>query len=160
LPFSEQVTVTGHDPGVVFRPTIQVQLAAPVPSAVAGPSPAAFDGPLLYRTTILQFAPGRVRTDAAASSPGETGDVSPVKATRSGPAVGGFGVAVFGAAVGVGGGVAAVVCGGVVGEALPWPSPGEPSSAGGRVGVSAVDIGPEEEPHAATAPTTMTATKR
>lgn len=59
-PAAEHVTVTGQDPGVVRVPTFHVQLAFPEPSAVVGPNPAAVDGPDLYSTTMLQFAPAAV----------------------------------------------------------------------------------------------------
>jgi hypothetical protein len=44
-PPERQVTVIGHVPSVVLRPTVHAQPTAPVSSAVAGPSPLAFDGP-------------------------------------------------------------------------------------------------------------------
>jgi len=56
----EQVTVTGHDPGVVRVPTFQVQLAFPELLAVLGPKPAAVEGPDAYSTTMLQLAPAAV----------------------------------------------------------------------------------------------------
>jgi hypothetical protein len=44
-PPERQVTVIGHVPSVVLRPTVHAQPTAPLSSEVAGPSPPAFDGP-------------------------------------------------------------------------------------------------------------------
>ncbi len=66
VPPFRHVTVTGHEPGVVRVPTFQVQLTNPVLLAVLLPSPAAFDGPEAYSTTIEQAAEAAVLTDAVA----------------------------------------------------------------------------------------------
>jgi hypothetical protein len=73
------VTVTGQLPGVVPVPTFQVQDATPLAFAVCGPSPAAFDGPDRYTTTMVQYAPAFVLTLAVAYDPFATGEVSEVK---------------------------------------------------------------------------------
>src|SRR5258708_40000018 len=47
-------------PGAVRVPTFHVQLTLPDPFAVAGPRPAAVDGPELYVTVIEHEAPAAV----------------------------------------------------------------------------------------------------
>jgi hypothetical protein len=54
------VTATGHLPGVVRVPTVQLQVTAPLALAVSAPRPAALDGPDLYSTMMVQAAPPAV----------------------------------------------------------------------------------------------------
>jgi hypothetical protein len=129
--------VTGQVPSVVFAPTFHVHEATPLPSATWGSRPAALDGPDLYWTTIVQFAPGLVLTAAVASELRGAGEVSEVKASaRVGAAVA-LGAAVgvtlgsavaIGASVGVGSGVGGAIA---VGDGV------EPSALNGLdVGVA------------------------
>ena len=62
----EQSIVTGQDPGVVRVPTFHVQLTLPFEVAVSGPNPAAFEGPDLYSTVMVQDAAGAVLAVAVA----------------------------------------------------------------------------------------------
>jgi hypothetical protein len=48
VPLLVQRTVTGQLPGVVRKPTVQLQDTAPLALAFFGPRPAALDGPDLY----------------------------------------------------------------------------------------------------------------
>jgi hypothetical protein len=95
----------GQVPRVVLPPTFHDQLTAPVELAVLSPSPAAFEGPDLYSTTIEQRAPADVLMATVAVLLRVTDAVSAVTVTESfvvvGAAVGlafgfvvGFGVAV------------------------------------------------------------------
>jgi len=63
------VTLIGQVSGVVLPPTSHDHDTAPLLPTVFGSSPRASDGPLLYVTTIEQFAPGAVCTFAVATLP-------------------------------------------------------------------------------------------
>ncbi|HEX9040927.1 MAG TPA: hypothetical protein VF838_07835 [Trebonia sp.] len=107
-------TVTGHEPAAVFVPTFHVQVTDPLAPAVAGPSPAALDGPDAYTTTIVQVALAAVLTTAVSNWPGLTaGRLTNVTVTAAWGAVG------RGVAVGVGCGVGLGV-GLAVGGAEGW----------------------------------------
>jgi hypothetical protein len=154
-----QVTVTGQLPAVVREPTFHVQEAIPLLFAVLGPSPAAFEGPDLYSTTIVQEAPALVRTVAVAFDPGETGEVSELNVSaRLGGGVGfgvgrgvGLGVGAgvgFGVGLGVGAGVAAgdglgwggVVPNGLAPAVAPEGGDAEGGDAGGGTTTTARDV--------------------
>ncbi len=97
----------GHDPSVVFAPTVHDQLTLPMPSAIFAVRLCAELGPEAYVTVIVQLAPGVVRTVTCPVPPRRTGERTDVKVTVAGGDVG----ATVG--TGVGAGVVAEVRGGV-----------------------------------------------
>ena len=93
--------MTGQLPAVVRVPTFQVHEAMPLLLALVGARPDAVDGPDLYSTTIVQYAPGLVSTVAVAYPPGFTGELSAVNLRVKLGDFDGFGVG-FGLGVGAG----------------------------------------------------------
>lgn len=71
-----QVTSSGHEPGVVFVPTVHDHETFPAPSVLFGSSPVALLGPDAYVTVIVQIAFGAVIALATAVPPRRTGLVS------------------------------------------------------------------------------------
>ena len=102
-------------PRVVLLPTFQDQLTAPVELAVLSPSPAAFEGPDLYSTTIEQRAPADVLMEIIAVLLRETDAVRAVTITESLVVVG-VGVGFFGFVVGFGVAVGFFVAGALIVE--------------------------------------------
>jgi hypothetical protein len=112
-----QRTSIGHDPVVVFVPTVQDQVALPLESVVFGPSPWAVLGPLLYRTVIEQSALAAVWMVACPVPPRDTGERT-LEIVRPSAGIGVRGLCVFPEddSVGVAGLGARPVDGAVVGS--------------------------------------------